>query len=71
VKNRYLNGAVHVQYMQGVSGVLGQNQEGGCEEPSCVLSGFQELMHSKYSDIILLCGVIVAFGMLLAVSASG
>ena len=57
--------------MQEVSGVLGQNQECGCNESNCIISSLKELMHSKYSDIILLCSVVVAFGMLLAVSASG
>ena len=57
--------------MQRVSGGLGQNQEDGYEDDSCVLSCLNKLMHNKYGDIILLCSVIVAFGMLLAVSASG
>lgn len=57
--------------MQRVSGVLGQNQEDGYEDDDCILSGLKELMHNKYGDIILLCSVTVAFGMLLAVSASG
>jgi hypothetical protein len=57
--------------MQRVSGVLGQNQEDGYEDDSCLLSCLKQLMHNKYGDIILLCSVTVAFGMLLAVSASG
>jgi hypothetical protein len=71
VKNSYLNAGGQVFYMQRVSGVLGQNQEDGYEDDDCMLSSLKELMHNKYGDIILLCSVTVAFGMLLAVSASG
>jgi hypothetical protein len=60
-----------VCYMQRVSGVLGQGQEDGNEDTNGILSGLKGLMHNKYGDIILLCSVTVAFGMLLAVSASG
>jgi hypothetical protein len=56
--------------MQRMSGVE-QCQEGGCEETDCILSGLKDFMHNKYGDIILLCSVAVAFGMLLAVSATG
>ena len=57
--------------MQRVSGVLEQSREDGYEETNGILSGLKELMHNKYGDIILLCSVTVAFGMLLAVSAAG
>ncbi|MCK9441684.1 MAG: hypothetical protein M0Q13_09715 [Methanothrix sp.] len=57
--------------MQKRSGVLGQSQEDRNEDTNCILSGLKELMHNKYGDIILLCSVTVAFGMLLAVSAAG
>jgi hypothetical protein len=57
--------------MQRVSGVWEQSQEDGYEDTNCILSGLKGLMHNKYGDIILLCGVTVAFGMLLAVSAAG
>ena len=57
--------------MQKVSGVLGQSREDGYEDSNCILSGLKELMHNKYGDIILICSVTVAFGMLLAVSAIG
>jgi hypothetical protein len=57
--------------MQRARGVLGQSREDGYEETDCILSGLKELMHNKYGDIILLCSVTVAFGMLLAVSAIG
>ncbi len=43
----------------------------GCKDVNCFLAAMRALMHSKYIDIILLCGVTVAFGMLLAVSAIG
>jgi len=57
--------------MQKVSGVLGQSREDEYEDTNSILSGLKELMHNKYGDIILLCSVTVAFGMLLAVSAIG
>ena len=60
-----------VSYMQRMSDVMEQNQEGGCEDTNCMLSGLKGLMHDKYGDIILLCSVTVAFGMLLAVSTIG
>ena len=41
------------------------------ETQTGIRSGLKELMHNKYGDIILLCSVTVAFGMLLAVSAIG
>jgi len=57
--------------MQRMSGVLGQGQVDGNEDTNGILSGLKDLMHNEYGDIILLCSVTVAFGMLLAVSASG
>jgi hypothetical protein len=60
-----------VCYMQRVSGVLGQSREDGYEDTNGILSGLKGLMHNKYGDIILLCGVTLAFGMLLAVSSTG
>ncbi len=56
--------------MQKMSGVMGQSLDGGCEETECILSGLRGLMQNKHGDIILLCSVIVAFGMLLAASAA-
>jgi hypothetical protein len=60
-----------VCYMQRVSGVLEQSSVDGNEDTNGILSSLKGLMHNKYSDIILLCSVTVAFGMLLAVSAAG
>ena len=57
--------------MQRMSGVLEQSRVGGYEDTNGILSGLKGLMHNKYGDIILLCSVTVAFGMLLAVSAAG
>ncbi|MFZ2470486.1 MAG: hypothetical protein WAW52_00955 [Methanothrix sp.] len=57
--------------MQKMSGAMEQSQEDRNEDTNCILSGLKKLMHNKYGDIILLCSVTVAFGMLLAVSASG
>jgi hypothetical protein len=57
--------------MQRVGGVLEKSREDGHEDTNCILSGLKDLMHNKYCDIILLCSVAVAFGMLLAVSATG
>jgi hypothetical protein len=60
-----------VCYMQKMSGVMEQSQEDRYEDTNSILSSLMELMHNKYGDIILLCSVTVAFGMLLAVSAAG
>jgi endonuclease V-like protein UPF0215 family len=60
-----------VCYMQRVSGVLEQSRVDGNEDTNGILSSLKRLMHNKYGDIILLCSVTVAFGMLLAVSAAG
>jgi hypothetical protein len=60
-----------VCYMQRVSGVLEQSREDEKEDTNGILSSLKGLMHNKYGDIILLCSVTVAFGMLLAVSAAG
>ncbi|MCK9567228.1 MAG: hypothetical protein M0Q43_14420 [Methanothrix sp.] len=57
--------------MQKMSGVMEQSQEDRYEDTNSILSSLMELMHNKYGDIILLCSVTVAFGMLLAVSAAG
>jgi hypothetical protein len=60
-----------VIYMQRISGVMEPCQDGGCKDTDCILSSLKDLMHNKYGDIILLCSVTIAFGMLLAVSATG
>jgi len=60
-----------VCYMQWVSGVWEKSWENRNEEMNCILSSLKGLMHNRYGDIILLCSVTVAFGMLLAVSAIG
>ncbi|MCX6674265.1 MAG: hypothetical protein NTY37_10865 [Methanothrix sp.] len=57
--------------MQKVSGVREQSRVDGYEDANSILSGLKGLMHNKYGDLILLCSVTVAFGMLLAVSAAG
>jgi hypothetical protein len=57
--------------MQRVSGVLEQSRQDGYEDTNRILSGLKGLMHNKYGDVILLCSVTVAFGMLLAISAAG
>ncbi|MFZ3148828.1 MAG: hypothetical protein WA137_07280 [Methanothrix sp.] len=57
--------------MQKMSGVMEQSQEDRNEDTNRIMSRLMELMHNKYGDIILLCSVTLAFGMLLAVSASG
>ena len=57
--------------MQRVSGVLEQSRVDEHEDTNGIITGLKELMHNKYGDIILLCSVTVAFGMLLAVSAAG
>ena len=57
--------------MQRVSGVSGQDMVDGDEGTNCMLSRLKGLMRSKYGDVILLCSVTVAFGMLLVLSAAG
>jgi len=42
----------------------------GCE-CSGILCGLRRLAHHKYCDLILICSVAAAFGMLLFVSTSG
>ena len=59
-----------VGYMQRVSGVSGQDMVDGDEGANCMLSRLKGLMRSKYGDVILLCSVTIAFGMLLALSAA-
>ena len=56
--------------MQRASGVSEQSREKRDEYTNGILSDLKGLMHNKYSDIILLCSVIVAFGILLAASAT-
>jgi hypothetical protein len=55
--------------MPRMSGVW--EQEKGDEYTNCMLSSLKGLMHHKYGDIFLLCAVALAFGMLLALSATG
>ncbi|MDD4580611.1 MAG: hypothetical protein PHF80_08045 [Methanothrix sp.] len=43
----------------------------GDERANCMLSRLKGLMRSKYGDVILLCSVTLAFGMLLVLSAAG
>ena len=43
----------------------------GFGETDCMLSGLKALMHSKYGDVILLCSVMLAFLIMLALSAVG
>lgn len=62
---------IQVCCMQKMSGVRERSREDGYEDANRILSGLVELMHNKYGDIILLCMVTVAFGMLLAASAAG
>ncbi|MGV8174361.1 MAG: hypothetical protein ACP5OU_01515 [Methanothrix sp.] len=57
--------------MPRMSGAAEQEWAHGCKDVNCFLAALRALMHSKYIDIILLCGVTVAFVMLLAVSAIG
>jgi hypothetical protein len=71
VKNSYLNAFAQVCLMPRISGALEQDWVDGCKDVNCILSALRALMQSKYSDIILLCSVTIAFGMLLAVSAIG
>jgi len=57
--------------MQRVSGFLKNSQGDRNEDTNGILFSLKELMHNKYGDIILLCSVTAAFGVLLAVSAAG
>jgi len=50
-----------------VSGVWGNERE----NTGCIWSGLKALMQNKYGDLILLCSVIAAFGLLIVVSAMG
>jgi len=56
--------------MQRVSGFSGKDAVDGDEGIECMLSRLKGLMRSKYGDVILLCSVTLAFGMLLALSAA-
>jgi hypothetical protein len=57
--------------MQRVDEFWGQGNEPWDGDANNILSGVRRLLHNKYSDIILLCSVIVAFCMLLFFSAMG
>ena len=61
--------------MERMGGVLEMSRVDGQvdehEDTNGILSGLKDLMHNKYGDIILLCSVTGAFGLLLAVSAAG
>jgi len=54
-----------------MSGATEQEWAHGCKDVNCFIAAMRALMHSKYIDVILLCGVTFAFVMLLAVSAIG
>jgi hypothetical protein len=72
VKNSYLNTAVELQLMSGVSLVSGKESgDMNISNASELISGLRKLMKHKYSDLFLLCSVAVAFGTLLVVSALG
>ena len=43
----------------------------GDRETCYIMSGLKGLMHNKYGDLILLCGITAAFGLLLVFSAAG
>lgn len=60
----------YVDYMQQMSEIWGQGIELGNGGQSSLLLGLSRLMHGKYGDVILLCIVMAAFVMLLAISAS-
>jgi len=57
--------------MSSMSGATEQEWAHGCKDVNCFIAAMRALMHSKYIDVILLCGVTFAFVMLLAVSAIG
>ncbi len=54
-----------------VRGASGKGMLDGMGETDCMLSGLKALMHSKYGDVILLCSVMLAFLIMLALSAAG
>jgi hypothetical protein len=57
--------------MPRVRGVSGKGMAHECGETDCVLAGLKALMHSKYGDLILLCSIMLAFLVMLALSAAG
>ena len=57
--------------MPRVSGASGKGMVDGSYESDCRLAGLKALMHGKYGDIILLCSVMLAFLVMLALSAAG
>jgi len=56
--------------MSQVRGASGKCMVDGYGENDCMLSGLRALMQSKYGDIILLCSVMLAFLIMLALSAA-
>jgi len=50
-----------------VSGEMGKGDEAACY----IWSGLKGLMQNKYGDLMLLCSVAAAFGLLLVLSACG
>ena len=54
-----------------VRGASGKGMLDGMGETDCMLSGLKALTHSKYGDVILLCSVMLAFLIMLALSAAG
>ena len=54
-----------------VRGASGKGMLDGMGETDCMLSGLKALMHSKYGDVILLCSVMLAFLLMLALSTAG
>jgi hypothetical protein len=60
--------------MQRVSGVKDwkmESEEMKEKDSNPILGSWKRLAHNKYCDLILLCSVAAAFGMLLAVSTFG
>ncbi|HPT19028.1 MAG TPA: hypothetical protein PLJ25_03110 [Methanothrix sp.] len=52
-------------------GMSVSGDKGNGEENTCYIwSGLKDLMHNKYGDLILLCSVTAAFGLLLVFSAA-
>jgi putative copper export protein len=51
-------------------GASGKYMVDGYVDNDCMLSGLRALMQSKYGDIILLCSVMLAFLIMLALSAA-
>ena len=57
-------------FMSRVRGASGKCIVDGYVDNDCMLSGLKALMQSKYGDIILLCSVMLAFLIMLALSAA-